>query len=101
MKIVNINIVDIDFKSLEAECFIFNGPLYKSEHRSDFETLINSIKGDNVLPTSEKVFKEKFFILESKTPPPLIKRCKEKWCKITTGGYGGWIFKSSLWGKIK
>ena len=31
----------------------------------------------------------------------LIKRCKEKWCKITTGGYGGWIFKSSLWGKIK
>ena len=43
VKIVNINIVDIDFKSLEAECFIFNGPLYKSEHRSDFEKLINGI----------------------------------------------------------
>ena len=31
----------------------------------------------------------------------LIKKCKEKWCKITSGGYSGWIFKSSLWGKLK
>jgi len=31
----------------------------------------------------------------------LIKKCKEKWCKITTGSFKGWIFKSSLWGKIK
>jgi len=31
----------------------------------------------------------------------LIKRCKEKWCKITTGDFKGWIFGSSLWGKIK
>ena len=31
----------------------------------------------------------------------LIKKCKEKWCKITSGGYGGWIFKNSLWGKFK
>ena len=31
----------------------------------------------------------------------LIKKCKTKWCKITTGGYSGWIFKDSLWGKIK
>ena len=30
----------------------------------------------------------------------LIKKCKTKWCKITTGGYSGWIFKDSLWGKI-
>jgi len=30
-----------------------------------------------------------------------IKKCKTKWCKIATGGYGGWIFKDSLWGKIK
>ena len=28
----------------------------------------------------------------------LIKRCKEKWCKITTGDFKGWIFESSLWG---
>jgi len=31
----------------------------------------------------------------------LIKKCKVKWCKITTGGFKGWIFESSLWGKIK
>ena len=31
----------------------------------------------------------------------LIKKCKTKWCKIATGGYAGWIFKDSLWGKIK
>ena len=30
----------------------------------------------------------------------LIKKCKERWCKITTGDFKGWIFKSSLWGKI-
>ena len=30
----------------------------------------------------------------------LIKKCKIKWCKITTGSYSGWIFKDSLWGKI-
>ena len=30
----------------------------------------------------------------------LIKKCKTKWCKITTGGYNGWVLKDSLWGKI-
>ena len=31
----------------------------------------------------------------------LIKKCKEEWCKIASGGFSGWIFKDSLWGKIK
>ena len=30
----------------------------------------------------------------------LIKKCKEKWCKITSGGFKGWVFESSLWGMI-
>ena len=30
----------------------------------------------------------------------LIEKCKTKWCKITTGGYRGWIKKSFLWGKV-
>ena len=30
----------------------------------------------------------------------LIKKCKAKWCKITSGDYGGWILKNTLWGKI-
>ena len=31
----------------------------------------------------------------------LIKKCKVRWCKITSGGFSGWIYKNSLWGKIK
>ena len=31
----------------------------------------------------------------------LIKKCKTKWCKITSGNFNGWIYKNSLWGKIK
>ena len=31
----------------------------------------------------------------------LIKKCQIKWCKITSGGFKGWVFKSSLWGKLK
>tara|TARA_B100000029_G_C17497055_1_gene931316 strand:- start:15 stop:488 length:474 start_codon:yes stop_codon:yes gene_type:complete len=30
----------------------------------------------------------------------LIKKCKNKWCKIVSDNYVGWINKSSLWGKI-
>ena len=30
----------------------------------------------------------------------LIEKCKIKWCKIITADFKGWIFKSSLWGKI-
>ena len=30
----------------------------------------------------------------------LIKKCKEEWCKISSGGFSGWIYKNSLWGKI-
>ena len=30
----------------------------------------------------------------------IIKRCKLKWCKITSGDYEGWIFKNTLWGNI-
>ena len=31
----------------------------------------------------------------------LIKKCKVKWCKITSEKYTGWIKKNYLWGKIK
>ena len=30
----------------------------------------------------------------------LIKKCKVEWCKITSGGFSGWVYKNSLWGKI-
>ena len=31
----------------------------------------------------------------------LIKKCKLKWCKVSSGGYSGWIIKNYLWGKTK
>ncbi len=30
----------------------------------------------------------------------LIKKCNEKWCKISSGDFKGWVFKNTLWGKI-
>tara|TARA_Y100000590_G_scaffold45889_1_gene48768 strand:- start:1702 stop:2175 length:474 start_codon:yes stop_codon:yes gene_type:complete len=30
----------------------------------------------------------------------LIKKCKIKWCEITSGKFTGWIFKNYLWGRI-
>jgi len=30
----------------------------------------------------------------------LIKKCKDHWCKITSGNFKGWIKKNYLWGKI-
>ena len=29
----------------------------------------------------------------------LIKKCKIKWCKISSGNYVGWVFKNTLWGE--
>jgi len=31
----------------------------------------------------------------------LIKKCKDKWCKIISGEYKGWIFINTLWGATK
>ena len=31
----------------------------------------------------------------------LIKKCKDKWCKVVSDKFTGWIFKSYLWGKTK
>lgn len=43
----------------------------------DMSPLVNSINGENILPVTEKSFRDKFFILQSKKLPPLEQRCKE------------------------
>jgi len=30
----------------------------------------------------------------------LIKKCNNKWCKISSENYTGWVFKNTLWGKF-
>ena len=31
----------------------------------------------------------------------LVKKCKDRWCKIKTGEYSGWVDSKYLWGSIK
>jgi SNF2 family DNA or RNA helicase len=60
----------------------------------DISPLVNSILGDNILPTDEKKFREKFFILKSKNQPPENKRCKN-YSSITCTN-NGFIYKNGL-----
>ena len=58
-----------------------------------------NIKNNSVLYKKPTIFSKPIAKLETGRLM-LIKKCKEKWCKITSGGYEGWIFKNVLWGKI-
>ena len=31
----------------------------------------------------------------------LVKKCQDRWCKIKTGEYSGWVDSKYLWGSIK
>ena len=59
-----------------------------------------NIKNDSLLYKKPTIYSKPIAKLEIGRLM-LIKKCKTKWCKIATGGYTGWIFKDSLWGKIK
>ena len=58
------------------------------------------IKNNSVLYKKPTIFSKPIAKLEIGRLV-LIKRCKVKWCKISSGGFSGWIYKNSLWGKIK
>ena len=59
-----------------------------------------NIKNNSILYKKPTIYSKPIAKLEAGRLV-LIKRCKEKWCKITTGDFKGWIFENSLWGKIK
>jgi len=63
------------------------------------KTAIN-IKNYSILHQKPTIYSKPIVKLETGRLV-LIKKCKVKWCKITTGGFKGWIFRSSLWGKFK
>ena len=65
-----------------------------SSKKSGINTEDNSIIYKNPTIYSKPIVKLKFGRLV------IVKKCKKKWCKITTGDYSGWIFKKFLWGKI-
>jgi len=58
-----------------------------------------NIKNNSVLYKKPTIFSKPIAKLETGRLM-LIKKCKVKWCKITSGDYGGWILKNTLWGKI-
>ena len=59
-----------------------------------------NIKNNSILYKKPTFFSEPMARLETGRLV-LIKKCKVKWCKITSEKYTGWIEKKYLWGKIK
>ena len=59
-----------------------------------------NIKNNSVLYKKPTIFSKPIAKIEAGRLM-MVKKCKVKWCKITTGEYKGWIFKNSLWGKTK
>ena len=58
-----------------------------------------NIKNNSVLYKKPTIYSKPIVKLESGRLV-LIKKCKAKWCKISSGDYKGWIVKNALWGKI-
>ena len=58
-----------------------------------------NIKNNSILYKKPTIFSKPIAKLETGRLM-LIKNCKVKWCKITSGDYEGWVFKNTLWGKI-
>ena len=58
-----------------------------------------NIKNNSILYKKPTIFSKPIAKLEIGRLV-LIEKCKIKWCKIITADFKGWIFKSSLWGKI-
>ena len=58
-----------------------------------------NIKNNSILYKKPMIYSKPMARLETGRLV-LIKKCKIKWCKITSGKYTGWIEKNYLWGKI-
>ena len=57
-------------------------------------------KNNSILYNRPTIYSKPIAILEKGRLVSIIK-CKNMWCKITSGNYTGWIAESSLWGRIK
>ena len=58
-----------------------------------------NIKNNSIIYKKPTIFSKPIAKLETGRLM-LIKKCKNEWCKVNSGGYSGWIFKNNLWGKI-
>ena len=62
------------------------------------KTAIN-MKNNSILLKKPTIYSKPIAKLESGRLI-LIKKCNQKWCKISSGEFIGWINKSFLWGKV-
>jgi len=58
-----------------------------------------NIKNNSILFKKPTIYSKPIAKLESGRLI-LIKKCNQKWCKISSGKFIGWINKSFLWGKV-
>ena len=58
-----------------------------------------NIKNNSILFKKPTIYSKPIAKLESGRLI-LIKKCNQKWCKISSGQFIGWINKSFLWGKV-
>ena len=58
------------------------------------------ITRDNILFKKPSNFSEPIARLE-KGRLLVIKKCEDKWCRITTGDYKGWVKIKNVWGSTK
>ena len=98
-KYLPVIIIDKSETWREIKDFEKNSGWIHISQLSKKKSAINA-KNNSVLYTKPTIYSEPIAKLETGRLV-LIKKCKEKWCKITSGGYSGWIFQSSLWGKFK
>ena len=59
-----------------------------------------NIKVNSILFKKSTIFSEPIARLETGRLV-LIKKCKLKWCKITSRDFTGWTLKKYLWGSVK
>jgi SH3-like domain-containing protein len=59
-----------------------------------------NIKNNSIIYKRPTIFSKPIAKLENGRLV-IVKKCKDKWCKIKSGDYDGWIFKNTLWGKLK
>ena len=63
---------------------------------------VNSVitVGDKVLFKKPTIFSKPIAIVK-KGRLLIIQKCKDRWCKVETDTFKGWISKNDLWGAVK
>ena len=95
-KYLTVSIIDKLETWRKIEDFENNSGWIHISQLSKKETAIN-IKENSVLYKKSTIYSKPLAKLEVGRLV-LIKKCTLEWCKITSGGFTGWVFKNSLWG---